>query len=178
MTHRMVFSGFGGQGILVLGEIVATIAMNKGKEVTWMPSYGPEMRGGTANCSVIVSDRIIGSPIVQADIDILCAMNGASVDKFLPQVKPGGLVLVNSSIVTEKIQRTDVDVLEIDATNIAGKVGSLRVANMVMLAGFLKKTDLFTLEDITAVLKQRFTGARSQDLIPLNIKAIEFGMEG
>jgi len=177
MTHRMVFSGFGGQGILVLGEIVATIAMHKGKEVTWMPSYGPEMRGGTANCSVIVSDKIIGSPIVQADIDILCAMNGASVDKFLPKVKPGGLVLVNSSLVTKKINRSDVDVLEIDATNIAGRVGSLRVANMVMLAGFLKKTDLFTLDDITDVLKQRFAGARSQDLIPLNIKAIEFGME-
>ena len=162
--------------MLVLGEIVATIAMHKGKQVTWMPSYGPEMRGGTANCSVIVSDRIIGSPIVQANIDILVAMNGASVDKFLPRVRPGGLVLVNSSIVTEKIPRQDVDVLEIDATNIAGKVGSLRVANMVMLAGFLKKTELFTLEDITEVLQQRFAGARSQDLIPLNIRAIEFGM--
>jgi len=175
---RMVFSGFGGQGVLVLGEIVATIAMHKGKEVTWMPSYGPEMRGGTANCSVIVSDTIIGSPIVQSDIDILCAMNAASVNKFLPRVKPGGLVLVNSSIVTEKISREDVDVLEIDATNIAGKVGNLRVANMVMLAGFLKKTSLFTLEDITEVLRQRFAGARSQDLIPLNIKAIEIGMVG
>jgi len=175
---KMIFSGFGGQGVLVLGEIVATIAMNKGKNVTWMPSYGPEMRGGTANCSVIISDRVIGSPIVQSDIDILCAMNGASVDKFLPRVKPDGLVLVNSSIVTEKVSRADVNVLEIDATNIAGKVGSLRVANMVMLAGFLKKTDLFTLDDITTVLKQRFAGARSQDLIPLNIKAIEIGMEG
>jgi len=178
MTKRMVFSGYGGQGVLVLGEIVATIAMHKGKEVTWMPSYGPEMRGGTANCSVIVSDRVIGSPIVQADIDVLVAMNIASINKFLPKVKPGGLVLVNSSIVTDKIARTDVDVLEIDATNIAGKVGSLRVANMVMLAGFLKKTDLFTLEDITEVLKQRFAGARSQELIPLNIKAIEIGLEG
>ncbi|MCL2378857.1 MAG: 2-oxoacid:acceptor oxidoreductase family protein [Defluviitaleaceae bacterium] len=173
---RMVFSGFGGQGVLVLGEIVATIAMHKGKEVTWMPSYGPEMRGGTANCSVIVSDTIIGSPIVQSDIDILCAMNAASVNKFLPRVKPGGLVLVNSTIVTEKIAREDVEVLEIDATNIAGKVGNLRVANMVMLAGFLKKTDLFNLDDITEVLKQRFAGARSQDLIPLNIRAIEIGM--
>jgi len=175
---RMVFSGFGGQGVLVLGEIVATIAMHKGKEVTWMPSYGPEMRGGTANCSVIVSDTIIGSPIVQSDIDILCAMNGASVNKFLPRVKPGGLVLVNSTIVTDKISREDVTVLEIDATNIAGKVGNLRVANMVMLAGFLKKTELFTLEDIIQVLKQRFAGARSQDLIPLNIQAIEIGMGG
>jgi len=175
---RMVFSGFGGQGVLVLGEIVATIAMHKGKEVTWMPSYGPEMRGGTANCSVIVSETVIGSPIVQSDIDILCAMNGASVNKFLPRVKPGGLVLVNSTIVTEKIARDDVEVIEIDATNIAGQVGNLRVANMVMLAGFLKKTDLFTLEDITKVLKQRFAGARSQDLIPLNIRAIEIGMGG
>jgi len=176
MTKRMVFSGYGGQGVLVLGEIVATIAMHKGKEVTWMPSYGPEMRGGTANCSVIISDKVIGSPIVQADIDVLVAMNIASINKFLPKVKSGGLVLVNSSIVTDKILRTDVDVLEIDATNIAGKVGSLRVANMVMLAGFLKKTDLFTLEDITEVLKQRFAGARSQELVPLNIKAIEIGM--
>ena len=174
---RMVFSGFGGQGVLVLGEIVATIAMHKGKHVTWMPSYGSEMRGGTANCSVIVSDTMIGSPMVQSNIDILCAMNGASVDKFLPGVKPGGLVLVNSSIVTEKIKRDDVDVLEIDATNTAVKVGNLRVANMVMLAGFLKKTELFTLDDIIRVLKERFTGARSQDLIPLNIKAIEMGLE-
>jgi len=175
---KMIFAGYGGQGVLVLGEIVATIAMHKGKEVTWMPSYGPEMRGGTANCSVIVSDTIIGSPIVQSDIDILVAMNVASVNKFLPRVKPGGLVLVNSTIVTEKITRTDIDVVEIDATNIAGEVGNLRVANMVMLAGFLKKTDLFTLDDITQVLKQRFAGARSQDLIPLNIRAIEIGMGG
>ena len=175
---KMVFAGYGGQGVLVLGEIVATIAMHKGKEVTWMPSYGPEMRGGTANCSVIVSDTVIGSPIVQSDIDILCAMNGASVNKFLPRVKPGGLVLVNSTIVTDKIDRDDVEVIEIDATNIAGQVGNLRVANMVMLAGFLKKTDLFTIEDITDVLKQRFAGARSQDLIPLNIRAIEIGMGG
>jgi len=178
MTKRMIFSGYGGQGVLVLGEIVATIAMNKGKEVTWMPSYGPEMRGGTANCSVIVSDGVIGSPIVQADIDVLVAMNIASVNKFLPKVKAGGLVLVNSSIVTEKIQRDDVDVIKIDATKIAGTVGSVRVANMVMLAGFLKKTDLFTLEDIVEVLKERFAGARSQELIPLNIKAIEIGLEG
>ena len=175
---KMIFSGFGGQGVLVLGEIVATIAMHQGKQVTWMPSYGPEMRGGTANCSVIVSDRIIGSPIVQENIDILCAMSVAAVNKFLPRVRPGGLVLVNSSLVTEKIQRQDVDVLEIDATNIAGKVGSLRVANMVMLAGFLKKTKLFTLDEITAVLNQRFAGARSQDLIPLNIRAIEYGLGG
>jgi len=177
---KLVFSGYGGQGVLVLGEIVATIAMNKGKHVTWMPSYGPEMRGGTANCSVIISDKMIGSPFVQSDINILCAMSGASVTKFLPKVAPGGLAFVNSSLVTDmelkNAKRDDVDTLEIDATNIAGQVGSIRVANMVMLAGFLKKTDLFTMDEIKTVLEQRFKGARSQDLIPLNIKAIEIGM--
>lgn len=173
---QMVFSGYGGQGLLTLGEIVATIAMKKGKHVTWMPSYGPEMRGGTANCAVIVSDKLIGSPIVLSNIDILVAMNHPSVTKFLPKMRDGGLVLVNSSIVTEKITGTNAEVLEIDATNIAGKVGDIRVANMVMLAGFLKKRDLFTLDDIHAVLEQRFTGARSKELIPLNIKAIEAGI--
>ena len=141
-----------------------------------MPSYGAEMRGGTANCSVIISDQMIGSPMVQSKIDVLCAMNRPSIDKFLPKVKPGGLVLVNSSVVTEKIDRTDVDVLEIDASNIASKVGNLRVANMVMLSGFLKKTELFTLEDIQEVLNARFGEARSKALIPLNMKAIEYGM--
>ena len=173
---RMIFSGYGGQGILTLGEIVATIAMKKGKHVTWMPSYGPEMRGGTANCSVIVSDKVIGSPIVLSNIDILCAMNQPSVDKFMPKLKPGGMIMVNSSIVTDKINTDKVDILEIDATNIAVQVGNLRVANMVMLAGFLKKTDIFSLDDITGVLEQRFSGSRSKDLIPLNIKAIQAGM--
>jgi 2-oxoglutarate ferredoxin oxidoreductase subunit gamma len=174
----MVFSGFGGQGILVLAEVVATIAMKKGKNVTWMPSYGAEMRGGTANCAVIISDRVIGSPMVQSDIDILCAMNKPSVDKFLPKMKSGGLMLVNSSIVKDDFSaiREKVDVLEIDATNIAVEIGNPRVANMVMLAGFLKKTGLFTLEDITEVLYERFAGARSKDLIPLNLRAIERGM--
>ena len=176
VTTKMVFSGFGGQGVLTLGEIVATIAMQKGKHVTWMPSYGAEMRGGTANCAVIVSDTMIGSPIVQSNIDILCAMNGPSVDKFLPKLRPGGLAMINSSIVTEKVVHDSADILEIDATNIATKVGNLRVANMVMLAGFLKKTDLFALEDITAVLEERFAGSRSKDLIPLNLKAIEAGL--
>ncbi|MCL2217654.1 MAG: 2-oxoacid:acceptor oxidoreductase family protein [Defluviitaleaceae bacterium] len=173
---RMIFSGYGGQGILVLGEIVATIAMKKGKHVTWMPSYGPEMRGGTCNCAVIISDKIIGSPIVLSEVDILVAMNQPSVTKFLPLMSKGGLVMANSSL-TEKIDDSNVDVIELDATNIAGKVGSLRVANMVMLAGFLKKTELFELNDIIEVLEERFGGSRSKDLIPLNVKAIEAGLK-
>ena len=173
---RMVFSGYGGQGVLTLGEIVATIAMKKGKHVTWMPSYGPEMRGGTANCAVIVSEKLIGSPIVLSNIDILVAMNHASVNKFLPKMRQGGMLMLNSSIVTDKIAAAGIEVVEIDATNIAGKVGDIRVANMVMLAGFLKKTDMFTLDDISEVLEQRLAKSRNKDLIPLNIEAIKAGM--
>jgi len=175
MTKRIVCSGFGGQGILTLGNVVAEIGLNKNLQVTWMPSYGAEMRGGTANCSVIISEKMIGSPMVQNKIDILCAMNRPSIDKFLPKVSPGGLVFVNTSIVTDKVERTDVKIVEIDATNIAVKVGSARVANMVMLAGFLKETDLFTMEDITAVLQKRF-GEKRPELIPLNLEAIKMGM--
>lgn len=175
MMQKLIFSGFGGQGVLTLGKIVAQIAMNKGKEVTWMPSYGAEMRGGTANCSVIISDTIIGSPIVARDVDILCAMNGPSVDKFLPMVKEGGKVLINSSIITNEIDRSDVEVIKIDATNTAVEVGNAKVQNMVMLAGFLKATDLFTLDDIKAILEESF-GKKRPQLIPLNLEAIEKGL--
>jgi len=171
---KIIFSGFGGQGALTLGQIVANIAMNQERQVTWMPSYGAEMRGGTANCSVIISDKVIGSPIVMSNIDILCAMNGPSLDKFLPRVKPGGLVLINSSIITEEVARDDVTVISIDATNIAVEVGNLKVQNMVMLAGFLKATELFTLDDIKQVLDYKF-GVKNPKLIPLNIEAVEKG---
>ncbi|MCL2841890.1 MAG: 2-oxoacid:acceptor oxidoreductase family protein [Oscillospiraceae bacterium] len=175
MMTKMVFSGFGGQGILTLGELVATMVMHKGKQVTWMPSYGIEMRGGTANCGVVVSDGPIGSPFVLSDLDILCAMNMPSVDKFLPRVRPGGLVLVNSSIVTEPIERHDVTIHAIPATQIAIDVGNPKVANMAMLAGFLTHTDFFGLEDVEQVLHQRF-GEKYPKLIPLNLEAVKRGM--
>jgi 2-oxoglutarate ferredoxin oxidoreductase subunit gamma len=175
-TTRILFSGFGGQGILTLGQLIASIALNKGKEVTWMPSYGAEMRGGTANCSVIISDKMIGSPIASTNIDILCAMNISSIVKFLNNVKPGGQVYVNSSIVKEPVSRSDIDATYIDASNIAVKVGSLRVANMVMLAAFLQKTDLFSFEDVEKVLHQLFS-AKYPHLIPLNIEAVKQGLQ-
>ena len=175
-TTRILFSGFGGQGILTLGQLIASIALNKGKEVTWMPSYGAEMRGGTANCSVIISDKMIGSPIASMNIDILCAMNIPSIVKFLNNVKPDGKVFVNSSIVKEPVSRADVDATYIDASNIAVRLGNLRVANMVMLAGFLQKTDLFTFEDVEEVLNQRFA-AKYPHLIPVNVEAVKQGLE-
>ena len=176
-TTRILISGFGGQGVLTLGQLIATIGLNQGKEVTWMPSYGAEMRGGTANCSVIISDRMIGSPIASTNIDILCAMNVSSVVKFLGNIKPGGQAYVNSSIVKDPVDRKDIDATYIDASNIAVKAGDLRVANMVMLAGFLAKTNLFTFEDVEKVLKQRFGGTRHEHLIPLNIEAVKQGLE-
>ena len=175
-TTKILISGFGGQGVLTLGVLMADIAMRKGKEVTWMPSYGAEMRGGTANCSVIISDKMIGSPIAAAGMDILCAMNAPSVTKFVDKVFPGGHVFVNSSIVKERVAREDVNVLEIDATNIATKVGNIRVANMVMLAGFLLKTNLFTQADVEEVINHRFK-TRNPQLVPLNLEAIKQGME-
>jgi len=175
-TTRILFSGFGGQGILTLGQLIASIALNKGKEVTWMPSYGAEMRGGTANCSVIISDKMIGSPIASTNIDILCAMNISSIVKFLNNVKPDGKVFVNSSIVKEPVDRTDIDATYIDASNIAVKVGDLRMANMVMLAAFLKKTDLFTFDDVEKVLEQRFS-SKGEKVVKLNVEAVKQGLE-
>jgi len=170
----MVFSGFGGQGVLTLGQLVATIGMNQGKHVTWMPSYGPEMRGGTANCAVIVSDSSIGSPQVLTEIDILCALNMPSVDKFLPKMKPEGFLLYNSSIITGDIPRTDISTVAIDATNIASNMGNLKVQNMVMLAGFLSATKLFTLDEVKAALQDKF--GNKPELMAVNIEAIEKGL--
>jgi 2-oxoglutarate ferredoxin oxidoreductase subunit gamma len=172
---KMIFSGFGGQGVLTLGQIVATLGMNQGKEVTWIPSYGAEMRGGTANCSVIFSDNIIGSPIVQSGIDILCALNKPSLDKFLSRVKSGGLVLINRSIIEDEITRDDVTVVEIDATNIAVGLGNIRVQNIVMLAGILKHTNMFTLDEVKVTLEKTL-GLKDPKLVPINIQAIEEGL--
>lgn len=170
---KIIFSGYGGQGVLTLGQIVASIAMNKGKEVTWMPSYGAEMRGGTANCAVIISDKPIGSPVVASNIDILVAMNEASIIKFEENVKEDGYIFVNSSLILNPIKHKGK--VNIEATNIAAKVGNTRVANMVMLSGFLKKTDLFTLEDVEQILNEKFK-TRRPELIPLNLEAIKEGM--
>ncbi|MCL1935592.1 MAG: 2-oxoacid:acceptor oxidoreductase family protein [Defluviitaleaceae bacterium] len=171
---KIVFSGFGGQGVLTLGQLVASLAMKKGKQVTWMPSYGAEMRGGTANCTVIVSDKIIGSPVAY-EIDILVAMNTPSIDKFANSLKNGSFVFSNSTLVKEPKLKDDVKLIEIDATGIATKIGNIKVANMVMLAGFLQTINLFTLEDIEDMLQEKFS-VKYPHLIPLNMEAIKEGI--
>jgi len=175
-TTKIIFSGFGGQGVLTLGQLVADIALNQGKEVTWMPSYGAEMRGGTANCSVIISDSVIGSPIVLNNIDILLAMNIPSVTKFFDKIKAGGHAFINSSIVTEKYMpsSSDVNITQIDAATIAQQANNARGANMVMLTGFLTQAKLFTLEEIEAALGRRFKA--KPELIAPNMDAIKLGL--
>jgi 2-oxoglutarate ferredoxin oxidoreductase subunit gamma len=173
-TVKIIISGYGGQGILTLGQLIADIAMAQGKEVTWMPSYGAEMRGGTANCSVIISEKPIGNPMVRGNIDILCALSIPSVAKFLNQVRPNGTAILNTSIITEIPKKDDINIISIDAANIAQKAGSARAVNMAMLAGFLppkSQTTLFTLDEIEAALIRRFEG--SKELVEINMKAIK-----
>ena len=168
---KVIISGFGGQGVLTMGQILADMALHAGKEVTWMPSYGAEMRGGTANCAVIIADKPIGSPIVLGNVDILCALNTPSVDKFLPRMRAGGHAIINSSIVTKMPENGDFAITPVDATNLAMQAGNARATNMAMLAGLLKINNIFQIDDVRAALKRRFDGR--DDLVDLNMKVME-----
>lgn len=138
MIEQVIMAGFGGQGVMSMGQLLAYSGMLEGKNVSWLPSYGPEMRGGTANCNVIVSDDEIGSPIV-TEATAVIAMNLPSLDKFEHSVMPGGTLIINSSLIERKCSRTDIDVFYIPANEIADELGNNRVANMVMLGAYLKK---------------------------------------
>jgi 2-oxoglutarate ferredoxin oxidoreductase subunit gamma len=141
MIEQVIMAGFGGQGVMSMGQLLAYSGMLEGKNVSWLPSYGPEMRGGTANCNVIVSDDEIGSPIV-TEATAVIAMNLPSLDKFEHSVMPGGTLIINSSLIERKCSRTDIDVFYIPANEIADELGNNRVANMVMLGAYLKKTGI------------------------------------
>ncbi len=175
MEERIICSGFGGQGVLSLGQIISILALNKDKNVTWIPAYGAEMRGGTANCSVVYSDELVGSPLINDRITVLVAMNQPSVDKFIDKVVPNGLVLVNSSVVTKEIERSDVNVVYVKATEIATQIGSLKFQNMVMLGAFIKNKDLFNIEDVTSAFEEKFSGEKAK-FIPSNLEAVKQGM--
>ncbi len=136
MMKQYVFAGFGGQGMLLIGKFLAMANMLEGKHVSWLPSYGPEMRGGTANCSVVISDEPVGSPLVD-NCDVLIAMNLPSLDKFEPTVKPGGLIVVNSSIIERKVERDDVRVVYCDAAHIAEEARNPKGANVAILGSMM-----------------------------------------
>ena len=167
------FAGFGGQGILFAGKFVAYSGLYEDKEISWLPSYGPEMRGGTSNCSVIISDTPIGSPIVN-NPDILLAMNMPSLDKFENAVNPGGKIFVDSTLVERKVNRTDVDVYYVPATKMAADAGMPTLANMILVGKIIKETGIVSFDNMDGVLK-KVVSAKKQDLLDLNKKALDLG---
>ncbi len=174
MTNDVIMAGFGGQGILLIGKMLAYAGMHEGKEVSWLPSYGPEMRGGTCNCTVVISDRPVGSPVIQSPRAVV-AMNKPSLDKFEPHVRAGGLLLINSSLIDRSSNRGDVTVLEVPANQIANDLGNPRGANMVALGAYVGATDAVELEEIENVVRETF--AAKQKLIEVNLEALRKGYE-
>lgn len=175
MNHEIVMAGFGGQGIMLIGTILTYAGKEEGKAVSWLPSYGPEMRGGTANCAVCVSDEGIASPVV-VEPTAAVVMNLPSFDRFYRTVVPGGALIVNSSLIHADISRGDISIYEIPANDEAATLGSDRVANMVCLGALVKATGVVKLESIYKVLP-KVISARHHNLLPLNEKALERGFE-
>ena len=173
MKHELVFAGFGGQGVLTMGMILCYAGMKEGKEVCWMPSYGPEMRGGTANCITIISDDLISSPII-SKFDSVIVLNQPSLDKFEPAVKPGGNLFYDSTNIINPPTRTDINIFPIPATEEANKLKNLRVMNMVMLGAVIEVIKILNDDSIIYGLQQVLP-ERYHNLIPLNKEAYEVG---
>ena len=170
---RIKLAGFGGQGVLFLGKLLAEVGMREGFHVSWLPSYGPEMRGGTANCHVNISTRPVGSPLI-SDPSVLIAMNRPSLEKFEAEVVSGGVILYDSSLIDVAPTRDDVEIVAIPATSIADSIGSSKVANIVMLGAYIGLTKLLPKERVVTVIEAL---ARKKELVELNMKAIDAGIE-
>ncbi len=175
MIKSVIIAGFGGQGIMLMGKIIAEAAMFEGLNVTWLPSYGPEMRGGTANCTVIIGDEPIGSPVVDSP-DVVVAMNIPSMIKFEEVLKKDGIMLINSSVIDREPTRKDIKVYKIDANKIADMVGNTKVLNMVTLGAFAKITGFIKIEAIGKALEETFA-SKNKKLVDLNLQAVENGMK-
>ncbi len=174
MKKEIILSGFGGQGVMSIGKNLVEAGVEEGLEATWVPSYGPEMRGGTANCSVILSDERIGSPVVESPSEII-VMNRAALFKFEPDVLPGGIVFVNSSIVKDQVSREDVKAVYVPCDDIAKELGNSKVANMVMLGAYVAATGILKKETIEHMIHEMFTGKKAK-LVPLNLEALSRGI--
>ena len=175
MMKEFIFAGFGGQGMLLIGKFLAMACMLDGKHVSWLPSYGPEMRGGTANCSVIVSDEEIGSPLIE-NPDVVVAMNLPSLDKFESTVKPGGLLVINSSIIDRKSTRDDVTVVYCDANRLAESVNNPKGANVAILGAMLAKCDIVDNDKMIEAIRIEL-GERKARFLEGNKAALAAGME-
>ena len=175
MTHEIVLAGFGGQGILFLGKMIAMAGMLEGKEVSWIPSYGPEMRGGTANCSVVVSDRRIGTPVVSHP-NVLVAMNRPSLEKYEPKMQVRGHLLINKTLIEIPHQRTDIDVTYAEITGLAGDLGNPRLANVVALGALIGRVGLVGRGAVVEALTKELAGKKAA-LLELNLKALDAGLQ-
>jgi len=171
----VMIAGFGGQGVLLAGKLLAYAGMLEGKHVTWLPSYGAEIRGGTANCTVIISSDEIGSPVVQ-NPSAMMILNDASYKKFEKRIRPNGQLFLNTSLVHDAPTRNDLTRIEINANDIAKDLGDIRISNMVMLGAFLRKTGVVAMESVLAAIREVLP-ARRQSLIPLNENALKRGAE-
>lgn len=172
---NFVFAGFGGQGILFAGKVVAYAGMMEEREVSWLPSYGPEMRGGTANCSVCLSSRPIGSPLV-LEPNALVVMNNPSYDKFIDTVSPGGVAVIDSALVDRRTSREDITAVYVPATRLAQDNGIGKLANLIMLGAMWKVTAFTGMDALEAAVK-KVVPPKKQELVELNLRAIRMGMD-
>ena len=173
INEKVIIAGFGGQGVMLMGQLLSFCATAKDINTLWFPSYGPETRGGTANCSVTISEEYVNSPVISTP-DSTIIMNKPSLQKFMPKLKKDGRLFVNTSLVKGLEYRKDVTVYELPINDMALELGNLKVANMIMLGAYLEVTGIFTDEEVIAILKQKFTGTKAK-LIDINKLALETG---
>ena len=175
MNKEMIFAGFGGQGVMLMGQILAYAGMLEGQQVSWFPAYGPEMRGGTANCSIIIGDEPVGTPIV-TEPSVVVAMNLPSLDKFEPMLPVGGTLLINSSLIDRKPHRTDVKTYYVPCNDIAQELGNLKVANMVMVGAIIAASGVVNIDSVITVLAKKIFKNKPK-VMPINEQAIRRGLE-
>jgi 2-oxoglutarate ferredoxin oxidoreductase subunit gamma len=173
MQTEVIVAGFGGQGVLFTGQLLSYAAMDEGKEVTWIPSYGPEMRGGTANCTVVIADEEIGSPLVRNPAAVI-AMNLPSLDKYEASIQAGGLLVINGSMVNRSATRKDIRCVVVPANDIAEELGDRKLTNMVLLGALLGNLDVLPLDALKKALREHLP-ERHHKLLPLNYTALEKG---
>jgi 2-oxoglutarate ferredoxin oxidoreductase subunit gamma len=176
LNEKIICAGFGGQGVMSMGQLLAYAGMLENRYVSWMPSYGPEMRGGTAYCCVMISEQPVGSPIITTDASCAIVMNLPSLLKFEKSLEPNGLLLINSSMTNEKCSRTDVNDYYIPANELAKSCGNQRAANMVMLGAYLQLNGSVEAVNVIEAFKKVF-GAKAEKHLSLNIEALHCGME-
>ena len=176
MTNEFLIAGFGGQGLLFAGKFLVNKGMMEGKEVSWLPSYGPEMRGGTANCSVIVSDEPVGSPIVSKP-NVLMVMNLPSLDKYEKDVPAGGKIFVDSSLIGRKVERTDVEAYYVPATQLASDNGLTGLANMILIGKLMKELGEFEDEAAVAESLKKVVSVKHPEMFDFNLKALKMGRD-